>query len=164
MDIKKVFESRRSVRRYTSEDVNDKDIEEILHCASLAPTARNVQPWEFLVVKDKKSIQDISKLASPNGSFIAGAPVCIAIFCLDTKYYLEDGCAATTQALLSAVSLGLGACWVAGDKKDYCDAIKERFNVPRQFKLVSLISLGHPAETPRVEKRDAEMMLHRESF
>jgi nitroreductase len=75
---------------------------------------------------------------------MAQAKACIAVFCVDTKYYLEDGCAATCNILLAAADLGVGSCWVAGDKKDYCAEIAKLLNVPVAYKLVSLVALGYP--------------------
>lgn len=164
MEIKEAFLKRRSIRKFIHKAVSDKDIQEILLAASFAPTARNIQPWEFIIIKDKNIKNEIARLASQNGPFIVDAPVCIAIFCQDTKYYLEDGCAATTQALLCAASLGLAACWVAGDKKDYSEALKKLLGVPAGYKLVSLIPLGYSDEKPTVKKRNIRDMVHFEKF
>jgi nitroreductase len=164
MDVKEAFRKRRSIRKFSSKPVSDSSIEEIVWAASLAPTARNVQPWEFVVVKDPKTIKEISRLTSPNGALIAQAAACLIVFSQDTKYYLEDGCAATTQALLCATSLGLGSCWIAGDKKDYCQHIKNLLNVPDNYKLISLIALGFASESPDPAKRDFKTLIHKERF
>jgi len=118
MESIEALKTRRSIRRFLSNPVQDDLIEQILDVGRLAPTARNVQPWHFIVVKDehkRKTLSDITDY----GKFIADAPVCIVVISEDTKYYLEDGCAATTNILNAAHSLGLGSCWVAGDKKQY---------------------------------------------
>lgn len=164
MDVADLFEKRYSVRKFKALAVSDDQIEQIVHAAHLAPTARNVQPWEFICIKDTNKIKEIARIASPNGSFIASAPACIVIFCQNTKYYLEDGSAATTQALLKAASMGLGACWVAGDKKEYSDKIRTFLGVPENYKLISLIPIGVPAETNIPEKRSVKEMIHKEKF
>ena len=164
MDILDVFKARKSIRKFGINDVLDSDVEKIIRAASLAPTARNVQPWEFVVVKDRNRIIELADIVSPNGAFIKEAGACIVVFCIDTKYYLEDGCAATTQALLCAGQLNLGSCWVAGDKKDYCEKVKALLNVPEEFKLISLIALGEPNESPNPPKRDVHGMIHKERF
>lgn len=164
MDIREVFEIRRSVRKFKNAPVPDRFIEDILYAASLAPSARNVQPWEFIVTRDPVLIQDLAAIVSPNGAFLAHASVCLSIFCRDTKYYLEDGCAATTQALLCASMLGLGACWIAGDKKDYCPKVKVLLGVPEALKLVSLIALGFPDESPRSPKKEWKLACHKERY
>lgn len=164
MDFLEVLKNRRSIRSFLSKDVKDSDIENILSAASLAPTARNIQPWEFVVIKDLNLKEEIARLVAPNGSFVAQAPVCVAIFCKNTKYYLEDGCAATTQALLAASSCCLGACWIAGDKKDYAQNIEKLLGCPAEYRLVSLIALGYPLESPCPEKRKIGEMIHKERF
>ena len=95
------------------------------------------------------------------GKFIAEAPVCIAIFSQETKYYLEDGSAATTQLLVAAHALGLGACWVAGHKKPYVDTVQRMLDVPRGYRLISLIALGHQ-DKPSLQrdKRPLDELLH----
>lgn len=164
MDTREIFEKRRSIRKFKPHPVSDALIEKIIKAASLAPTARNIQPWEFVIVKDNSTKNDLARLAHSNGFFIAHAPVCIVLFCQDTKYYLEDGCAATTQALLCAAMLGLGACWVAGDKKDYGEDLRKLLGVPAGYKLVSLIALGYADESPLPSKRNLNEMIHREKY
>jgi len=164
MDFFEVLKKRRSIRSFISRDVKDSDIEKILTAASLAPTARNIQPWEFVVTKDLLLKEKIAQLVAPNGAFVAQAPVCISIFCKNTKYYLEDGCAATTQALLAATSLGLSACWIAGDKKDYVQGIGKLLGAPSEYRLVSLIALGYSLDSPKIEKRKIIDMIHKDKF
>ncbi len=136
---------RRSVRVFNDRDLSKKDLELIAEAGRFAPTARNVQPWKFIIVTEKKTLERVGKLAE-NGSFISSCKACIAVFCEDTKYYLEDGCAATVNMLNAAAALGIGSCWVAGDKKPYCRDISEMLNMPEGFKLVSLIALGYPED------------------
>jgi nitroreductase len=121
----------------------------------MSPSAVNIQPWEFIVVTDPETRKKIADLTD-YGKFIANAPVCIAVFCKDTKYYLEDGSAATMAILLAAWSYGLGTCWVAGDKKHYAEPIRQLLGVPEGYKLVSLIAMGYPAEQPTKEKRPSK--------
>jgi nitroreductase len=98
------------------------------------------------------------------GKFIADATACIVTFCKDTKYYLEDGSAATQNMLVAAHAHGLGACWVAGDKKGYADEIAALLGVPKGHKLVSLMSVGHTSERPQKKKRPLDDVLHWESY
>jgi nitroreductase len=138
----------------------------LVDAARFAPTARNVQPWEFIVVTDRNTLLKIAGLAD-NGKFIAQAKACIAVLSSDTKYYLEDGCAATENILIAATCLGIGSCWVAGDKKPYCSQINILLNVPQPLKLVSLIALGYPEPEDAfkaAEKRSLKEVLHWERF
>jgi len=169
MDAIECIKTRRSIRTYTSQPVDKKIIEEIVDCARLAPTANNLQPWEFIVITEKATRERIADLTD-YGKFISSAPVCIAVFCKDTKYYLEDGSAATENILLAAHALGLGACWVAGDKKRYAEEIRKLLSVPSGYKLVSLISLGYsssgkvPSYAYSATKRPLREVLHWEKF
>ena len=88
----------------------------------------------------------------------------MAVFCRETKYYLEDGSAATQNLLVAARAHGLGSCWVAGDKKHYCEAIGKLVGAPAGTRLVSLVAMGHPAEEPVKEKRPLAEVLHWEKI
>jgi len=164
MDTLEAIRQRRSVRRYRSDPVDRELLEQLVDCGRLAPTAMGKEPWEFVVITNqgmKKGIADTTDY----GKFIADAPACIAVFCKDTKYYLEDGCAATENMLIAAAALGLGACWVAGDKKGYADKVREMLGVPEGHHLVSLLPLGYPADRPgRKQKRSVGEALHWEQF
>ena len=84
----------------------------------------------------------------------------MVVLCRDTKYYLEDGCNASQNILVAARAHGLGACWVAGDKKPYAEKIRKMVGGPQTSKVVSLLAIGHPAEEPKKEKRPLSEVLH----
>ncbi len=162
-DSKDIFTGRRSVRKYKPGDIPRAVLEEAVRAASQAPTARNVQPWEFVVTQPQR-LKELSILVSPNGAFLEYASACIVVFCHDTKYYLEDGCAATTQALLALSMAGLGACWIAGDKKEYAEKVRAFLGGFPDMKLISLIAVGWPAEMPLPQKRNPKELIHWERF
>jgi nitroreductase len=166
MEAMEILKTRRSVRVYKDRPIAEETLEKIVDAARFAPTARNVQPWEFVVVTDRGILTKIAALAE-NGRFLASATACIAVFCSDTKYYLEDGCAATQNILLAATALGIGSCWVAGDKKPYCSQVSKLLNAPESLKLVSLIALGYPESENSfraVDKRGLQEVLHWEKL
>lgn len=158
-----LLKKRASVRQYQARPVEREKLEAIIDTARLAPTARNEQPWEFVVVTDEGKKAEIASLTD-YGRFIAKAGACVAVFCRETKYYLEDGSAATTYILLAATELGLGACWIAGDKKGYTEDIRKALGVPSEYKLVSLVALGYPGEHQPKPKRELNTVLHWEKF
>ncbi len=164
MDALKAIKKRRSVRNFSEQGIPKGVIEDIIDCARLAPSANNVQPWEFVVVTDRDMRKRIADLTD-YGKFIATSPVCIIVFCKETKYYLEDGSAATENILIAAQAYSLGTCWVAGDKKPYAPRINELVNIPSDFKLVSLIALGYPKEEARpYGKRPLKEVIHWEKY
>jgi nitroreductase len=166
MDLIELIKIRRSVREFLSKSIPRDYLEKIVDAARFAPTARNVQPWEFVVVIEKESLKKIAGI-SEHGKFISSAAASILVFSQDTKYFLEDCSAATQNAMLAAGSLGIGSCWVAGDKKSYAGELNLLFGVPASYKLVSIIALGYPV-TDKVfriaDKRSLAEVLHWEKF
>ena len=163
MEAIETLKTRRSVRAFKVDPVPKDLIEDLVDCGRLAATARNEQPWEFVVVTDAAMRRRIAD-ASDYGKFIADAPVCVVVLCKDTKYYLEDGSAATQNILLAAHAHGLGACWVAGDKKPYAGKIRELVGAPQGYKLVASVAIGYPAGGSKPAKRALSEVLHWEQF
>ncbi|MBE3099272.1 MAG: nitroreductase family protein [Planctomycetes bacterium] len=164
MDALEALRTRRSCRRFAARDVPRDLVEKVVDAGRLAATARNDQPWEFVVVTDPAARREIAGMTD-YGPFIADAPVCIAVLCTGTKYYLEDGSAATQNILLAAHALGLGACWVAGDKKPYAPKIAGLLGAPEGARLVALVALGWPeGKLPTPPKRTLPEVLHWEKF
>jgi nitroreductase len=159
MDAIECMKTRRSIRAFLDLPVPRAIVEDIVDCGRLAATAVNIQPWVFIAVEEpllRKQIADITDY----GKFIAQAPVCLAVFCSDVKYFLEDGSAATQNILNAARAHGLGSCWVAGHKKKYAENVREWLGVPDSHLLVSLVALGWPSEEPRPEKKALAEVLH----
>lgn len=147
------IKSRRSVRKYKPTTIPPYVIQDVLDCGRLAPTAENLQPWLFGAVTDKELLRRIAELTD-DAPFIADAAVCFAVFGRpDETYYLEDCAAATMSMIIALQSLGLGSCWVAGDKKPYAGAIRELLNVPADYSLISLVPAGAPAEISNPSKK-----------
>ena len=159
MDAIEALRTRRSVRTYQRGTVPKDVIESIVDCGRLAASANNSQPWEFVVVTDAGLLRKIAR-ATDFGSFIAEAQLCVVVLSRETKYYLEDSSAATENILLAARAHGLGSCWVAGDKKPYAAEMCRLVGAPHGTKLVSLIPIGYPAESPAPPKRSLADVLH----
>ena len=150
------IKSRRSVRKYKPTTIPPYVIQDVLDCGRLAPTAKNLQPWLFGAITDRDLLRQIAELTD-NAPFIADASVCFAVFGRpDETYYLEDCAAATMNMIIALQNLGLGSCWVAGDKKPYAGAIRNLLDVPSEYSLVSLIPAGAPAEVANPPKKRLE--------
>jgi nitroreductase len=161
MELIDVIKALRSIRKYQDKPIPGDIIDEILDCARLAPTAINIQPWLIGCVTDKVLLERLANLAD-HGRFIKGTAGSFAVFCeKGQKYYLEDGCAATMNIITAAAAKGIGTCWVAGDKKEYVEAIRMLLNVPDRYTLVSLIAAGYPDEAPKKEKKRLEEVTFR---
>jgi nitroreductase len=163
METLETIAKRRSIRKYKSETVSKEILSKLVDAGRLAPTANNEQPWDFVIITERDKLRRIADLAE-YGKFIADVPACIVVLCRPAKYYVEDGSAATTQILLAATALGLGTCWVAGDKKSYAGQIVALCGAPVEYKLVSMIAIGHAAEVPSPSKRALGEVLHWEKL
>ena len=163
MDAIEALKTRRSVRSYKTDPVPREILADIVDCGRLAATAINIQPWEFVVVTEEALRSRIAD-ATDHGKFIAEAPACIAVFCRQGSYYIEDGCAATQNILVAARAHGLGSCWVAGDRKAYTADVAKILGVPDGYMLVSLVAVGHPMQTGAPPKRRLEEVVHWEKF
>jgi len=154
-----IIKSRHSVRKFKPDPVNDLVIRDALECAARAPSAMNIQPWLFGVIRNKEMLQKIAQ-ATDNGKFIADAPLCIAVFGEKSeKYYLEDCCAATENLILGLLAYGINSCWVAGEKKPYAETIRSLLGVPEKYTLVSLVAAGCPSEMNITKKKESKQIV-----
>jgi len=159
-----LIKSRHSVRKFKPDPLDERVIQDAIECAALAPTARNVQPWLFGVVREKQMQKTIAGLAA-NGAFIADCAACFFVFCEKKElYYLEDGCAATENLILALQAYGVASCWVAGDKKEYAESVRKLLNVPETYTLVSLVAAGMPAEVTIAPKKPLKKLVFFEQF
>lgn len=164
METFEAIAKRVSVRDYMNQPVSKPLLEKLVDAGRRAPSARAVEPWEFVVITKRAMLDELGGIIS-TGVFLKQATACIVVFCKDTKYYLEDGSAATENILLAAADLGLGACWIAGDKKEYCGEVSRLLDAPNALKLISLISVGWATREARQQKnRSLEEVLHWEKF
>ena len=158
------IKTRRSIRAYdTTKPVTREILSDLVDCARLAPSAMNQQLWEFVVVTDRKINDEIAATIG-HAKFLTGIPATILVLCRNNSFYLEDASAATQNILIAARAHGLGSCWVAVDKQSYHDAIRALIAAPADYKVVALVSVGYPAETPNPEKRPLSSVLHWERF
>jgi nitroreductase len=164
METLTALKNRRSVRSFDSRPIPQDAIERLVDCGRLAATARNVQPWEFVAVTSRQTLDTLASVCE-NGKFLSQSPACIAVFCQDTKYYLEDGCAAMQNILNAAFDQGLASCWVAGDKKEYAEKVRQLLQAPDGYKLVGIAALGFAKTTAQIpSKRSLKEVLHWETF
>lgn len=154
--------TRRSIRKYKDKEIPEEDIQQIIECGRRAPSGRNVQPWKFVVIKDKERLAKLAKVCV-HGSFIRKAALCIVVVCApDTKHAVVDGSTASENILLAAHALGYGGCWVAGHNMEYADQVLEEIN-GQGHKLISILSLGIPASQPGPRKlKDIDDIIYRE--
>lgn len=160
----KVLKERRSVREYLSKPIPKEVLEDIIDCGRLAPSARNLQPWLFVVVTEEEGKKKLGSLAT-YGKFITDAAACVAVFCeKDNNHLLEDGAAATENIIIAARAYGIGSCWVAGYQRVYSEAVRKFLEVPEEYTLISLIPLGYFDTTSQRPKKSLDEVLKWEKY
>jgi nitroreductase len=165
METLQIILSRRSIRKYLNEPIHEELVEKLLRCAMAAPSAENEQPWHFIVIQDKSTLEKIPSI-HPNASMVKDAPMAILI-CGDLEkeiyegFWVQDCSAATQNLLLAAHYLGLGAVWLGIHPIiERVEGMRKLLNIPETVIPLSLISLGYPAEKKEPKDRYQPERVH----
>lgn len=143
---------RASVRKYTDQPITKEQIEILLRAGMAAPSAKNVQPWEFIVIQKKETILKITEF-HPYSSMLKESPLVIVVCGNESKINIGDveelwsqDCSAATQnILLEATDLGLGGVWLGVyPKQDIMKNLAELLILPKYVIPFSIISIGYP--------------------
>lgn len=173
MEIPEIIRNRRSIRAFSKRELPEEAAEVLVRAASMAPSAGNLQPWEFIAVRrteTKKRLAD----AAYGQFFIAEAPLVFVVCAVPGRsswrygrrgsdlYCIQDTAAAIQNLLLTATANGLGGCWVgAFDEKGAAKAVV----APEDVRPVAIIPIGYPAEAPRAPpRRPVKEILHLEQY
>lgn len=169
MDAIEAIPSRRSIRKYTNDPLPDPVVNEILRAAMSAPSAGNEQPWHFVVIRDRETLDRIPEV-HPHAQMIKEAQVAVLI-CGDLGlekhkgFWVQDCSAATENLLLAANAKGLGAVWLGiYPREDRVDGLRRLLNIPRSVIPFALVPLGHPAEKKPKEDRFNINRIHLERW
>jgi nitroreductase len=179
MDVFEAIRRRRSIHSFTPEDVTGEEVMALLEAARWAPSAGNVQPWRFVVVRDPVTIEALVQAAVPGYSmrFVRRAPVVIVV-CADLTVYrrkspwyqehgptllcIQDTAAAIENLLLAACGSGLGACWVGAFLRD---GVRDALNLPEGMRPIAIVPVGRTqskAKSP--PKKPLEEIVQYEAF
>ncbi|MEM3673630.1 MAG: nitroreductase family protein [Candidatus Bathyarchaeia archaeon] len=173
MDVFEAIKGRRSIRAFQSCDIPQEIVDRLIDAARWAPSAGNIQPWEFVIVRKLETKRSLAEAALEQ-TFIEEAPVVIVV-CADenrssrgygirgkTLYCLQDTAAAIQNIHLAAYALGLGTCWVGAFKED---EVRKILKTPAGVRPVAIIPVGYPAEKPQPRnRRPISQITHYESF
>lgn len=164
--VQELILKRRSIRAYTDDPVTEDQIRAMLQAAMAAPSANDIRPWVFIVVRDparRRALAQTHRWAQ----MCEGAPVVIVVVGdpAASDHWVEDCSAATENLLLAAIGLDLGTVWVAVYPREQCEAyVREELGIPGQLRVLCLVPVGHPAETKPPRTRYDESRVHHESF
>lgn len=157
----KFIKTRRSRRKFLNKEVPEEIIRELIDCARHAPSSRNCQPWEFIIVKDADLKKRLAKLKEEiNQKHILSSNLVIAV-CVNTKKskyrWVEDGVCAAMNILLSAHILGLGTVYVTGHSSSdpaTTKKLKEVLKLPNHIIPIALIPCGYADPNEKIEKKE----------
>lgn len=157
MDILEVIKTRRSIRKYTPDPVSEEEINKILEAGRWAPSSSNRQPWRFIVLRSEETRRKLAETFTWGGC-LSEAPLGIAVTVNPraSNHPVEDGAVATQNMLLEAHSLGLGACWIGAYGSVNEESAKDTLNIPDDARLLSVIAIGHPAESPQSTRKELD--------
>ncbi len=169
MDVFEAMLTRRSVRKYTDQDVSDEQMQQILEAGMMAPSAGNAQPWQFVVIRDKETLAKVKDF-NQYAAMAANAPVAVLV-CGDLSlekykgYWVQDCSAAVQNILLAVHGLGLGAVWTGiYPLEDRIAGASKMFQLPGHVIPLALIVIGQPASLPSSKSRYNPERVHKESW
>ena len=152
MSVFDTIKDRRSIRVYKDERIPKDKLEKLLEAARLAPSAANRQNWKFIVVENEQ-IKNQLVTACNNQAFVGTASHVIAgIGDSSQKWHQVDLALALEHVVLEAVELELGTCWIGAFNED---EVKKILKIPQDKKVVALLTVGVPAESPAARPRKA---------
>jgi nitroreductase len=173
MDVLEAIKGRRSIRAFKSQNVPDEIVEKLIEAARWAPSAGNIQPWEFIIVRKPEIKRQLAE-AALNQTFIEEAPVVIVVCANEnrssqcygmrgkTLYCIQDTAAAIQNIHLTAYSLGLGTCWIGAFREEEARQI---LKIPQGVRPVAIIPVGYPAESPQPRsRRNINQIVHYETY
>jgi nitroreductase len=165
MEVQEALLNRRSIRKYKNQKISKEDIDKILKAAMYAPSAMNLQAWQFILIEDKDVLIETIK-SIPYAEMLKQSAAAILV-CGDSSieknesWLLQNCSAAIQNILLSAHGLGIGSCWIAiHGMDDVYKNVKTQFKLPENIIPISLISLGYPDEEVTAEERFKQDKIH----
>jgi nitroreductase len=168
MDVIEAIKSRRSVREFTDDNVDDKALEKIIDAGRWAPSGLNNQAWRFIIIRDIGTKEELCGLTHYD-AIIKNAPVLIAVF-LDRKEMYDhtkdvQSIGACIQNMLLAIhSMGFGAVWL-GEILKKKEGVNSVLRAPDSYELMAVVALGHPVHKNRVsERKELSQLVFREKF
>jgi nitroreductase len=149
-----LLRTRRSIRKFTAERIDQARIDSIIEAALRAPSSRGIDPWEFILVDDPAIIRSLSRAKQHGSEFLKNAPLCIVVCADSTRsdVWIEDCSIAAIIIQLTVHSLGLGSCWAqirsrAHDDLTSAEAyVQGLLGLPEHIRVESIIGIGHPDE------------------
>jgi nitroreductase len=161
-----VFEAVRTVlavRAFQDKPVPSDVVQRIVEAGRLTGSARNLQPWHFIVVENRDTLRQLGKLA-PTGPYTAQAAFAIVVLTEKTPYGLSDGSRAIQSMILTAWSEGIGSNWVGFQGPN---EIKPLLGIPDNLDVLGIVPFGYPQKAVgrgKKNRKPVSEVAHRERF
>jgi nitroreductase len=157
MTVLETIRKRYSCRAYQEKAIEQEKLDSILEAARLAPSAKNLQDWRFVVVTDKEIKRRVAE-ATNRPDVFAGAGAIIAA-CSNSDYVMRCGQAvgpidvaiALEHICLHATELGLGTCWIGSFDPE---KVRLTLGIPADIEIIELMTVGYPADSRPQPKRE----------
>lgn len=157
MDVMSAIRQRRSVRKYKDIPIEEEKINNVLEAGRLAPTARNLQDFKIIVVKNKDTKEQLTH-ALYDQKFATEVPVIMVIVGTNPERVMRcdqyaspiDSSIVLSFMMLAATEEGLGTCWLGSF---YQNEVKEILNIPPKYSVIAVTPLGYPDEEPNIKPR-----------
>ena len=174
-DLLEIMRTRRSVRKYTAQEISDEDVKKILSAALLAPSGHSKYPCEFIVVKNRETLNKMSQCRVNVAKMLETAFAAVVVIADKEKSdtIVEDCSVAMMNMELEATSLGIGNCWIqirgrndSADGSTCEEYLRGILNFPEKFACQSILALGYPEKMPRQRELDKLKFdkIHYENF
>ena len=150
-NFSELIKNRRSMRKFTGEELSQEQVVALLKAALMAPTSKRSNSWQFIAVDDKEILKQLANCKEQASAFIADAALAVVVTAdpLASDVWIEDASIASIMIQLQAEDLGLGSCWVqirerftaSGMPSD--EYVREVLDIPLQLQVLSIIAIGH---------------------
>ena len=161
MDVYDCIIGRRSIRSFRDDEIPKEALGKILEAARWAPSAGNRQPWEFIIIRNKETLEEIAPHAR-YGAFISQAPLAIAVVTdPSTKWHMIDGSGAVQNMALAAWEMGIGTCWIGSLEREQAKRI---LGIPEHLHLLTVLPFGYPSKVGSSTRKSLEDTVHREKW
>jgi nitroreductase len=163
MEFFEVVERRASVRAFEPVETAEDDLLRIVEAGRRAPSGRNRQPCQFVLITDKPTIERLGAVQACIGQ--ASAAVAVLVDDQLTEYWKEDAAAAIENMLLAVAALGYASVWVEGYVLRNEAMVKETLGVPDKLRAIAVLPIGKPAAEPKqAAKKPLSEVLHRNRY
>ena len=162
MEFKDIVQKRRSIRKFTDQELSPEQTQTILRAALMSPTSKSTRAWHFIVVDNKELLRQVAQCKSAGADFVADAPLAVIVL-MDqekTDVWVEDASIAAVTMQYQAAELGLGSCWAQVRLRGHMDGpladeiLRDIFGYPSNFIAECIIAFGYPAIERKMQDED----------